>query len=44
MKRLIVYLSIALLTFIIGFAVQSVWSNSDYIIDRCGEFILRGQD
>ncbi len=44
MKRLIVYFSIALLAFVIGFAVQSVWSKKDYIIDRCGEILLRGQD
>lgn len=44
MKRLFIYFSIALLAFMIGLAVQSVWSKKDYILDRCGEFILRGQD
>ncbi|HXG86276.1 MAG TPA: hypothetical protein VNI84_19815 [Pyrinomonadaceae bacterium] len=44
MQRLITRFAILLLTFIIGFAAQSIWSKKDDIINRCGEFILRGQD
>lgn len=44
MKRLIVRLSIVLLTFVIGLAAHSVWSKSGSVIEWCGEFILRGQD
>lgn len=44
MRGFIARFVIALLAFMIGFAVQSVWSKKDYILDRCGEFILRGQD
>ncbi len=42
--RLTAGLMLAVLTFLIGFAAQSVWSERNYIIDRCGEFLLRGQD
>ncbi len=44
MRHLIFRLITFVLTCIIGFAAQSVWSERDYIVERCGEFILRGQD
>jgi hypothetical protein len=44
MKLLIVRLSIALLTFVVGFTAHTIWSGKDYIIDRCGAFIIRGMD
>lgn len=44
MQRLITRFAIVLLTFIIGFAAQSIWSKKDVIINRCGEILVRGQD
>ncbi len=44
MQHFIIRLVIFSLTFIIGLAAQTVWIKSGDIIDRCGEFILRGQD
>lgn len=44
MKHLIIRLGAALLTLAIGLAAQSIWDEKDYVIEWCGEFLLRGQD
>lgn len=44
MQRLITRFAIALLTFIIGFAAHSIWSKKEYLVVRCGEILVRGQD